>query len=84
MDSLYKVLQDYFDWNLAGNYEAQEAIDAAELASTLENSGYCASPYLEYENALMCPINKNREAYCGCTQCKSYNFCMRLRKEGYV
>lgn len=82
--SLSEFLSDYFDWHLAGNYEAQEALCANDLASELENRGYCTNPYLEYDKALMCPINKNHESYCGCTQCESYNFCMMLRKEGYV
>lgn len=57
---------------------------ACDLADSLKSSGYCADPYFEYNKALMCPINKRREKYCGCTQCTSHEFCMMLRKEGYV
>ena len=57
---------------------------AYDLADSLKASGYCSDPYFEYDKALMCPINKRREKYCGCTQCESHRFCEMLRKEGYV
>ena len=57
---------------------------ANDLADELETNGYCSSPYEEYRKALICPINKRREKYCGCTQCESHEFCELLRKEGYI
>jgi hypothetical protein len=54
------------------------------LAYGLKNNGYCSEPYTDFERALICPINKRREKYCGCTHCASHEFCMLLRKEGYV
>ena len=57
---------------------------AEDLANSLEINGYCRDPYLEYDKALMCPINKNREKYCNNKLCSSHIFCELLRKEGYV
>ncbi len=82
--SLTEFIRDYFDCALAGDYEAQEALSADDLASDLERNGYCTNPYFEYEKALMCPINKRREAYCACVHCESHDFCTLLRKEGYL
>lgn len=82
--SLTEFIRNYFDWQLAGEYEAQELLSADDLADDLERNGYCASPYLDYELALMCLINKKREKYCGHTHCPCHQFCELLRKEGYV
>lgn len=82
--SLTEFIRDYFDCQLAGDYEAQEMLSADDLASDLENYGYCASPYLDYETALMCPINKRHEKYCSNTLCPSHKFCEMLRKENYI
>ena len=57
---------------------------AGDLADNLKINGYCSDPYFEYDKALMCPINKRREKFCGCTMCASHAFCEMLRKEGYV
>ena len=57
---------------------------AEDLADTLTSNRYCSDPYSSYDKALTCPINKRREKYCGCTTCESHEFCMMLRKEGYV
>lgn len=57
---------------------------AEDLADSLKSNGYCTDPYFEYDKALICPINKRHEKYCGCTQCASHEFCTMLRKEGYV
>ena len=57
---------------------------AGDLADSLKTGGYCTDPYFEYEKALICPINKRHEKYCGCAQCESHDFCLLLRKEGYI
>ena len=59
-------------------------IIAKDLADSLEINGYCVDPYFEYKKAFDCSINKRREKYCGCTHCASHEFCIMLRKEGYV
>lgn len=82
--SLSAFLSEHLNWHLAGNIEAQEALNADDLAYELERRGYCSEPYLEYEKALTCPINKRRETYCGCAICPSHRFCELLRKEGYI
>ena len=82
--SLTEFIRDYFDCQESGDYEAQELLSADDLANDLERYGYCSSPYIDHEIALMCPINKNREKYCGHTNCSSHKFCELLRKEGYV
>ena len=82
--SLTEVIRDYFDCALAEYSEAREALDADELASDLKRKGCCTNPYFAYEKALICPINKRREAQCACVHCESYGFCEVLRKEGYI
>ena len=57
---------------------------AEDLTDMLISNGYCSNPYSSYDKALTCPINKRREKYCGCTQCENHEFCIMLRKEGYV
>ena len=57
---------------------------AGDLADSLKSNGYCSDPYFEYDKALMCQINKRHEPHCCCTHCTSYEFCIKLRKEGYV
>ena len=70
------LLEDHFDLNIRGIAE--------DLADSLKSNGYCSDPYFEYKKALICPINKRREKYCGCATCESHEFCTMLRKEGYV
>lgn len=85
--TLRAELTNYFD-NCLGvrnderNYRSQ--IDEWELADRLEKKGYCAEPYLEYEKALCCPINKRREKECLMVSCPNNTFCRLLRKEGYI
>lgn len=81
---LCEFITDYAEWQLAGMSDALDAFNAVELAVSLERSGYCADPYLDYDKALICPINKRREKFCNCTICASHKFCEMLRKEGYV
>jgi hypothetical protein len=81
---LSSYLDDYLNWSLGGMSEAREYVDEQDLARCLERDGYCSEPYFGYERALTCPINKRNEKYCGCTTCEHHNFCMLLRKEGYI
>lgn len=81
--TLSSYLDEYFNWHLAGDIEAREAVDGGELAADLIRGGYCAEPYFKYEKALTCPINKRNEKHCGCTRCESYQFCELLRRESY-
>ena len=81
--SLAEYLRDYFSWRI-DCYEDNPNALGDDLADNLERRGYCSSPYLEYDKALICPINKKREKYCNNTLCSSHNFCKMLRKEGYV
>ena len=81
--TLAKYLREFFAWRL-DTYEVDTDALGDDLADELERRGYCSNPYLEYDKALMCPINKKHEKYCGCTKCPSYTFCIMLRKEGYV
>ena len=81
--TLASYLREYFAWRL-DTYEINTDALGDDLADILELKGYCTNPYLAYDKALMCPINKKREKYCGCVQCPSHKFCETLRKEGYV
>lgn len=83
-DKLSTYLDNYLNWSLGGMSEAREHVDAQDLAHSLKRDGYCSEPYFEYEKALMCPINKRKEKYCGCSQCESHDFCMLLRREDYI
>ncbi len=82
--SLYNFIEERLAWELGPGDDVNVGRIADDLADELKNRGYCSDPYFEYDKALMCPINKRREVYCGCTNCKSYDFCKLLRKEGYV
>lgn len=85
-NTLAKEIGEFLDNSIGGGLYCTERrkIDEWALAKRLEDRGYCSEPYFEYEKALMCPINKRQERYCGITQCKSHNFCMLLRREGYI
>lgn len=83
-DSLSAFIEDRLSWELSELDDVNVGRIADDLAYGLKNNGYCSEPYFEYEKALMCPINKRQEKYCGCTKCKSHEFCTMLRKEGYV
>jgi hypothetical protein len=82
-----KLLADYlidaFRWRL-DYYDINVTELGHDIALDLERNGYCTDPYLDFDKALMCPINKRREKYCGCTSCNSYEFCTMLRREGYI
>ena len=82
--SLYNFIEERLAWELGPYDEVNVGRIADDLADSLKNRGYCSDPYSDYDRALMCPINKRREKYCGCTHCVSHEFCMMLRKEGYV
>lgn len=81
-------ISDYIETELAWQLDEPSDINvrgiATDLAEGLKRHGYCNDPYLEYDKALMCPINKRGEKYCGYTICESHDFCERLRKEGYI
>jgi len=85
-NTLAKEIGEFLDNSIGCGYYCRERykIDEHALAAKLENKGYCTEPYLEYERALCCPINKRREADCRMASCKSYDFCRLLRKEGYI
>ena len=85
--TLRAELTNYFDSCLGirndeRNYRSQ--IDEWELADRLERRGYCQEPYIEYEKALCCALNKKGEAICKAITCEHYNFCSLLRREGYI
>lgn len=82
--SLYNFIEERLAWEIGPYDEVNVGRIADDLADGLKSRGYCSEPYLEYEKALMCPINKRKEKYCGCTQCKSHDFCILLRREGYI
>jgi hypothetical protein len=83
-DKLASFIEDRLHWELAPYDGINIGGLADDIAYDLKSHGYCAEPYFSYEKALMCPINKRKEADCGCTQCESHDFCMLLRKERYV
>lgn len=81
--TLGACLREFLAWHMTP-CEFNTDVLAENIADELIKKGYCSDPYLEHAKALMCQINKRREKYCGCTHCISYEFCMMLRKEGYV
>lgn len=83
-DSLSTFIEDRLSWELSALDDINVVGLSEDLAYGLKNNGYCSEPYTDFERALICPINKRREKYCGCTHCASHEFCMLLRKEGYV
>lgn len=83
-DSLSTFIEDKLSWKLSELDDVHVGNLAEELADGLTRNGYCSEPYVEFERALNCPINKRREKYCGCTYCESHEFCILLRKEGYI
>lgn len=83
-DQLASFIEDRLSWELAPYEDVNVGGIAEDIAYDLKSHGYCSEPYFEYEKALACPINKRHEKYCGCTHCASHDFCMMLRKEGYV
>ena len=82
--NIYDFIESELAWQLDDHFDLNIRGIAEELADSLKINGYCSDPYFEYDRALMCPINKKREKYCGCRQCTSHKFCEMLRKEGYV
>ena len=84
--TLRAELANYFDSRLGARTDCNHRgrLDEWELAERLERQGDCSAPYLEYEKALTCPINKRREADCLMTCCPSNTFCKLLRREGYL
>lgn len=85
-NTLAKEIGEFLDNSIGCGYYCKERykIDEHSLAERLENKGYCSQPYLEYESALCCSINKRREKECLMTSCPSNYFCRLLRKEGYI
>jgi hypothetical protein len=81
--TLEACLREYLAWHLAP-CEFNTDVLAENIADELIRKNYCADPYIEFDNALCCPINKRREKDCRLVSCPSYKFCMMLRKEGYV
>lgn len=82
--SIYEFIETELAWELDDVSDINVRGIAEDLADKLKINGYCSDPYFGYEKALICPINKKHEKYCGCTHCESYQFCELLRKEGYV
>lgn len=82
--SIYDFIESELSWELDDPSDINVRGIAEDLADSLKNSGYCSDPYLAYEKALICPINKRREKQCNCVICESHHFCELLRKEGYV
>jgi hypothetical protein len=82
--SIYTFIESELLWALDNVSNINVKGIADDLADNLKSNGYCSDPYFEFDKALTCPINKRREKYCGCTHCASHEFCMKLRKEGYV
>lgn len=82
--SLYNFLRNYLAWELSDCDGINTDALGDDLGDALKSAGFCQDPYLEYDKALICPINKRHEKYCGCTLCPSHKFCEMLRKEGYV
>ena len=82
--SLRYMLADYFDTCFAKDADSRRAVDESELAYRLEKGGFCNTPYLDYEYALNCPLNKQRAPDCLANICPHNEFCKRLRKEGYI
>jgi len=82
--TLSSFLEDRLSYELPEDDDFNIAGLAEDLAYSLKINGYCSDPYFEYAKALICPINKKRKKYCGCTTCESHEFCLMLRKEGYV
>ncbi len=82
--SIYDFIESELSYELDDPSDINVRGIAEDLAESLKLNGYCSDPYIGYEMALICPINKKREKYCGCTQCESHRFCELLRKEGYV
>ena len=82
--SIYDFIGSELEWELDDPADINIRGIAEDLADKLIRHGYCANPYTEYTKALICPINKKREKYCGCTTCASHEFCKMLRKEGYI
>ncbi len=82
--SIYDFIESELSWALEDVSDVNTRGIAEDLADSLKINGYCSDPYFGYEKALICLINKRREKYCGCTQCESHEFCLMLRKEGYV
>lgn len=80
--SLIEFIENFLSYELPEHIYTENL--SVELATELINNNYCMNPYNEYDEALSCPINKRKEEYCACTHCKSHEFCMKLRKEGYV
>lgn len=85
-NTLVKEIGEFLDNSLGSNYYCEERskIDEQALAKRLEQKGYCQSPYLAYEKALCCPINKRRENECKVCSCENITFCRLLRREGYI
>ena len=83
--NIYDFVENKLEFALGYGYDDINVRGIAEdLAEDLKINGYCSDPYFEYDKALMCPINKNREKYCNNKLCTSHIFCELLRKEGYV
>ena len=85
-NTLVKEIGEFLDNSLGNGYYCEERskIDEWALAERLELKGYCQNPYLVYEKALCCPINKRREKECKVCSCESIAFCRILRREGYI
>ena len=83
-EKLTSFIETRLSWALAPDSSINVSGITSDLVRDLKNGGYCADPYLSYEQALCCPVNKRREKACLMTSCKNNDFCRLLRKEGYI
>lgn len=81
---LVDFIEERLSWELSTYDDINVRGIASDLAYGLERNGYCQDPYFKFDQALCCPINKRREKDCRMVPCPSYEFCMMLRREGYI
>lgn len=84
-NSLITFIEDYLYPELSA-FDEDLSIRgiASDLAYGLKQNNYCFDPYIGYEQALCCSINKRREKECLIVSCPNNKFCRMLRKEGYI
>ena len=83
-EQLTSFIETRLSWALATDSSINVSGIAADLVRALKNGEYCTDPYLSYEQALCCPVNKRHEKACLMISCKNNDFCCLLRKEGYI
>lgn len=81
---LVDFIEERLSWELSTYDDINIGGIASDLARGLEHNGYCQNPYFKFDQALCCSINKKREKDCRMVSCSSYEFCMMLRRGGYI